>query len=259
MAVEQVSVVDEMKSAYLDYSLAVLLGRAIPDLYDGLKPVTRRVLTAMKMLGLKPDGRFMKAARIEGETMGRLHPHSGAYGAMVTATQWWTNNAPLINGHGNFGSPTDGPAAPRYTEAKLTDYSFSVLLQDTETWDTKDNYDGSLKEPIQLNARVPNVLVNGAEGVGVGFSTKIPTHNLRGIAKYIAEPKRNGRQLIPDFPTGCDVVKDEGLQEYLKTGHGSIRMRAKVEHIQIDHGKRSKRKAMVFTNLLIPSQHGAGQ
>jgi len=248
------NIVDEMKQAYGDYAMAVLIGRAIPDLYDGLKPVTRRVLTAMKWLNLKPDGRFMKAARVEGETMGKLHPHGGAYGAMVTAAQWWTNNHPLINGHGNWGSPTDGPAAARYTEAKLTEFAYSVLLQDSDTWETRPNYDGSLQEPIQLNARVPNVLLNGGEGIGVGYATRIPTHNLRGVAKamrFLVEKdiKNAAKQLVPDFPTGCDVVKDEGLIEYVNTGHGSVRMRAKSEQFEVDWGKRSKRTAFAFTNL----------
>ncbi len=249
-----VDVVDEMKTAYLDYSMAVLVGRAIPDLYDGLKPVTRRVLTAMKWLGLRPDARYMKAARVEGETMGKLHPHGGAYGAMVTAASWWTNNHPLIDGHGNWGSPTDGPAAPRYTEAKLTQFAWDTLLQDSDTWLTRDNYDGSLKEPIQLNARLPLLLLNGSEGIGVGYATKIPTHNLRGVAKALRALVEDDviaakNALAPDFPTGCDIVKDEGLVEYLNTGAGSIRMRAKCEREEIDYGKRAKRTALVFTNL----------
>ena len=251
--VTQVNLTEEMKTAYGDYAMAVLVGRAIPDLYDGLKPVTRRVLTAMKWLGLKPDGRFMKAARVEGETMGKLHPHGGAYGAMVTASQWWTNNHTLVDGHGNWGSPTDGPAAQRYTEAKLTAYSFEALLQDTETWVTRDNYDGSFQEPVQFNVRVPNLLLNGGEGIGVGFATKIPTHNLRGVAAALQcivnkEPV-DAKLLVPDFPTGPDVVKDEGLTQYLTTGNGSIRMRARVEQETIDYGKRAKRDALIFTNL----------
>lgn len=249
-----VDVVREMKTAYMDYSMAVLVGRAIPDLYDGLKPVTRRILTAMKWLGLRPDGRYMKAARVEGETMGKLHPHGGAYGAMVTAAAWWTNNHPLVDGWGNWGSPTDGAAAARYTEAKLTEFAWDALLQDTDTWVTRPNYDGSLQEPVQLNARVPLVLLNGSEGIGVGYATKIPTHNLRGVAKALRALVDDDmitakNSLAPDFPTGCHVVKDEGLVEYLNTGVGSIRMRAHCVSEQIDYGKRSKRTALIFTNL----------
>jgi len=249
-----IDVVKELKSSYLEYSMAVLVGRAIPDLYDGLKPVTRRILTAMKWLGLRPDGRYMKAARVEGETMGKLHPHGGAYGAMVTAASWWTNNHPLVDGWGNWGSPTDGAAAARYTEAKLTQFAWDALLQDSDTWVTRPNYDGSLQEPAQLNARVPLILLNGAEGIGVGYATKIPTHNLRGVAKALRALVDDDmitakNSLAPDFPTGCHVVKDEGLLEYLNTGAGSIRMRAHCSSEQIDYGKRSKRTALVFTNL----------
>ena len=254
--ITSVNLVEEMKTAYGDYAMAVLIGRAIPDLYDGLKPVTRRVLTAMKWLNLKPDARYMKAARVSGETMGKLHPHGGAYGAMVTASQPWTNNHPLIDGHGNWGSPTDGPAAERYTEAKLTSYAWEALLQDTNTWVTRPNYDGSLTEPVQLNSKLPNLLLNGGEGIGVGYATKVPTHNLRGIAeaiplvleKKIAEASK---LLIPDFPTGCDLVKDDGLVQYLNTGNGSLRMRARVEVEKVDYGKRAKRDQLVFTALPI--------
>ena len=249
-----VNLVDEMKTAYLDYSIAVLVGRAIPDLYDGLKPVTRRVLTAMKWLGLRPDGRYMKSARIEGETMGKLHPHSGAYGAMVTASSGWTNNHPLVDGWGNWGSPTDGPAAPRYTEAKITSFAWDALLQDTDTWVTRPNYDGSLQEPVQLNVRLPLLLLNGGEGIGVGYATKIPTHNLRGVAAALRALVDDNmilakNTLAPDFATGCDIVKDEGLVEYLNTGAGSIRMRAICSREKLDYGKRSKRDGLIFTNL----------
>ena len=248
------NLVSEMKTAYGDYAMAVIVGRAIPDLYDGLKPVTRRVLTAMKWLNLKPDAKFMKAARVDGETTGKLHPHGGAYGAMVTASQWWTNNHPLVDGHGNWGSPTDGPAASRYTEARTTSYAYEVMLQDTDTWETRPSYDGSFEEPIRFNARVPNVLLNGGEGIAVGMSTRIPTHNLRDIAKALQfwsekDMAAASKKLVPDFPTGCNIVKDQGLVEYLNSGKGSIRMRAVCERSKIDYGKRSKRDALTFTNL----------
>ena len=249
-----INVVDEMKQAYGDYALAVIVGRAIPDLYDGLKPVTRRVMAAMTRLGLRPDSRYMKSARVEGETMGRFHPHGGAYGAMVTASQPWTMNNTLVDGWGNWGSPTDGPAAARYTEAKLTEYAYSVMLSDEQTWETRPNYDNSLQEPIRLNAKIPNVLINGGEGIAVGMATRIPTHNLRGIAKALrlmaeGDYKNANKQLVPDFPTGCLVVKDEGLKAYVETGHGSIRMRATHTQEEIAYGKRAKRTAFIFTNL----------
>jgi len=249
-----VNIVDEMKQAYGDYALAVIVGRAIPDLYDGLKPVQRRILTAMSWLNLKPTGRFMKSARVEGETMGKLHPQGGAYGAIVNMAQWWTNNAILVDGHGNFGSPTDGPAAARYTEAKLTEYAYSVMLGDQGTWETRPNYDGSLQEPVRLNAKIPNVLINGSDGIAVGMATRIPMHNLRSVAKalrFMAEGDMAAanKQLVPDFASGCEIVKDQGLLDYVNTGHGSIRMRAKCERSEVDHGKRAKRVAFTFTNL----------
>lgn len=249
-----VNLVDEMKTAYLDYSVAVIVGRAIPSLYDGLKPAQRRVLTAMKWLGLRPEAKFMKSARITGETMGKLHTHGDCYGTLVNMAQWWTNNATLVNGHGNFGSPTDGPASSRYTEAKLTKYAYSALLDESDTWETKPNYDNTLQEPIQLNVKVPHLLVNGAEGIAVGMATRIPPHNLRGIAKALRALTDNDviaakNALAPDSPTGCDIVKDEGLVEYLNSGQGQIRMRAVCEREKIDYGKRSKRDSLIFTNL----------
>ena len=243
-----------MTTAYLDYSFAVIVGRAIPDLFDGLKPAQRRILTAMKWLGLKPDARFVKSARITGETMGRLHPQGDCYGTLVNMAQWWTNNAALVNGHGNFGSPTDPAASARYTEAKLTDYAHSSLLSDSETWETRPNYDNTLQEPVRLNARVPHLLINGAEGIAVGMASKIPPHNLRGVAKALRalvddDMVAAKNSLAPDFPTGCDIVKDMGLVEYLNTGAGAIRMRAVCSRESVDYGKRSKRDALVFTNL----------
>jgi DNA gyrase subunit A len=249
-----VSIVDEMKSAYLDYSMAVIVGRALPDLYDGLKPAQRRILTAMKWLGLKPEAKFMKSARITGETMGKLHPQGDCYGTLVNMAQWWTNNATLVNGHGNFGSPTDGPASSRYTEAKLTEYAQSVLLDESDTWETRPNYDNTLQEPTRFNAKVPHILLNGSEGIAVGMATKIPTHNLRGVSKALRALADEDiltakNALAPDFPTGCHIVKDEGLVEYLNEGVGSIRMRAHCSEETIDYGKKSKRTALVFTNL----------
>ena len=249
-----VNVVDEMKQAYGDYALAVIIGRAIPNLYDGLKPVQRRVLTIMKWLNLRPDGKFMKCARVTGDTMGRLHPQGGCYGTLVGMTQWWTNNAILINGHGNFGSLTDNAAAERYTECKLTEFTYDALLADSDVWETRASYDGSFQEPTSFNAKIPLLLLNGAEGIAVGFATKVPTHNLRGIAKALrclvdGDTKTGAKYLIPDFPTGCEVVKDDGLLEYVQTGRGSFRMRGVCAEEQVDWGKRSKRDALVFNNL----------
>ena len=260
--IQSVNVVTEMKSAYGDYAMAVLLGRAIPNLYDGLKPVTRRILTAMRNLNLRPEGRYMKSARIEGETMGKFHPHGGAYGAMVTAAAPYSNNHPLIDGWGNWGSSVDGAAASRYTECKLSAFSWDCMLQGKDTWVTQDNYDGSLQEPVYFNAAIPYVLVNGQTGIGVGFATHILPHNLRGIARAIALlPKLDTgdgeevmaemrEHLVPDFPTGCDIVRDENLSKYLSTGAGSVRCRAKAEiGRQEREGRAKNRWTVTFTNL----------
>jgi DNA gyrase subunit A len=238
------NLVSQIKDDYLAYSMSVIVGRAIPSLTDGLKPAQRRVLTAMKWLGLKPDGRYMKSARVEGETMGKLHPHSGAYGVMVTLAAPWNNNLPLIDGHGNWGSSVDGAAASRYTECRLTPFSHDCLLADSETWVTTDNYDGSLQEPTELNVRVPLVLLNGQEGIGVGFATKIPPHSLRDICDAVTK----GSLLTPSFPTGCDIVNDDGLESYQKTGTGTLRLRARCEVTTEGTGKRAK-QTLTFTNL----------
>ena len=238
--------VPQLKDDYLAYSMAVLIGRAIPSLTDGLKPAQRRVLTAMKWLGLKPEGRYMKSARVEGETMGKLHPHGGAYGVMVTLAAPWNNNLALIDGMGNWGSSVDGAAASRYTEAKLTPFAWETLLDDSDIWHTQPNYDGSFQEPIELNAKVPTVLLNGQDGIGVGFATKIPPHSLRDICDAVTK----GSLLTPSFPTGCDLVNDEGLSNYINTGIGSLRLRARCEQTEIEkQGRKQARSVLSFTNL----------
>jgi len=236
----------QIKDDYLAYSMAVLIGRAIPSLTDGLKPAQRRVLTAMKWLGLRPDGKYMKSARVEGETMGKLHPHGGAYGVMVTLAAPWNNNLPLIDGQGNWGSSVDGAAASRYTESKLTAFAWDCLLADSDIWRTQPNYDGSLQEPIELNVQVPTVLLNGQDGIGVGFATKIPPHSLRDICDAVTK----GSLLIPSFPSGCDIVNDDGLSNYINTGVGSIRLRARCEVIEgKKEGRKQARNTLIFTNL----------
>ena len=235
-----------VKEDYLAYSMAVLIGRALPRLEDGLKPAARRVLTAMKWLGLKPDGRYMKSARVEGEVMGKLHPHGSAYGVMVTLAAPYSNNVPLLDGQGNWGSSVDGPAASRYTETKLTPFTWDAMLQDDNIWDTLPNYDGSLQEPTVLNVAVPTVLLNGVEGIGVGYATKIPPHNLRDICEAVTK----GGPIRPDFPTGCDIVRDEELSRYMETGSGNLRLRAKMETgTQVRSGKAKDRITLTFTNL----------
>ena len=248
-----VNVVDEMKTAYGDYALAVLIGRAIPDLYDGNKPVTRRILTAMKWLNLKPDGRFMKCARVEGETMGKLHPQGGAYGAMVTVAAPYKNNIPYIDGHGNFGSPTDNAAAARYTECKLTQFAWDVLLDDFDICETRPNYDGSLNEPIRFETKLPTVLLNGVEGIGVGYATKVAPHNITDVCKAVefvakGNKKKAAETLIPDFPGGCDIIKSESIKEYAVTGAGSMKMRAQYTE-GTQKRARSERVTLTFTRL----------
>ena len=238
------NLVSQLKDDYLAYSMAVLIGRAIPSLTDGLKPAQRRVLTAMKWLGLKPDGKYMKSARVEGETMGKLHPHGGAYGVMVTMAAPWNNNLPLIDGQGNWGSSVDGAAASRYTECKLSPFAWECLLADSDTWQTAPNYDDSLQEPVELNAKVPTVLLNGQDGIGVGFATKIPPHSLRDICDAITK----GTPLTPSFPTNCDIVRDDGLDSYSKTGIGTLRLRAQCETTESGTG-RKKKTVLTFTNL----------
>jgi len=239
------SLVSQVKDDYLAYSMAVLVGRAIPDLYDGMKPVHRRILAAMKWLNLKPDGRYMKSARVEGEVMGKLHPHGSAYGAMVTLGAPWSNNLPLIDSQGNWGSSVDTAAASRYTEAKLSPFAWDCLLDDDDVWQTIENYDGSLQEPTRLNVKVPAVLLNGQEGIGVGFATRVPSHDLRDICHAIID----GTTLSPSFSTGCDIVDDDGLRQYQQTGSGSIRCRARVETGKQARTRGKDRATLTFTHL----------
>jgi DNA gyrase subunit A len=236
----------QVQDDYLEYSLSVLIGRAIPSLTDGCKPIHRRILTAMKWLGLRPEGRYMKSARVEGEVMGKLSPHGSAYGSMVTLGAPWNNNLPLIDAQGNWGSSVDNAASSRYTEAKLSAFAWEALLDDSDIWKTMDNYDGSLQEPVELNVKIPLVLLNGHEGIGVGFATKIPSHNLAEICDSVI----NGTPLNPDFATGCDIVSDTGLAQYRLTGSGPIRCRAKASIGLIEKSGRAKeRKTLTFTNL----------
>lgn len=253
-----------LKEDYLAYSLSVIVGRAIPRYSDGQKPISRRILTAIKMLNLRPDGRFMKSARLDGEVLGKYSPHGSSYGAIVTLAAPWNNNYPLINGQGNFGDSTSQAAHSRYTEVKASPLLWEALLDDSDTWETVPNYDGSLQEPTELNVKFPYVLLNGQEGIGVGYACKIPSHGLRSIIeatklvckdvatdKAHAENLRKARELLlPDFPTGAQIVKDDQLEQYSKTGSGSIRCMAKVEiSVQKRSGKAKDRPCLTFTSL----------
>ncbi|WP_323959886.1 DNA gyrase subunit A [Arthrobacter sp. JZ12] len=249
--VEQVDLQTEMQRSYLDYAMAVIVGRALPDVRDGLKPVHRRVLYAMFDGGYRPDRSFNKCARVVGEVMGQYHPHgdSAIYDALVRLIQDWTMRYPLALGQGNFGSPgNDGAAAPRYTETKMAPLAMEMVRDiDEETVDFQDNYDGKNQEPTILPSRFPNLLVNGSSGIAVGMATNIPPHNLRevadGVQWYLKNPEASKEELLealiqrikgPDFPTGAQILGHKGIEDAYRTGRGSITMRAvvNVEEIQ---------------------------
>ena len=238
--------VTQVQDDYLAYSMSVIVGRAIPSLTDGLKPAARRILAAMRSLGLRPDGRYMKSARVEGEVMGKYHPHGSAYGTIVTLAAPWNNLLPYIDGQGNFGDSTCSAAASRYTECKLSSFAWDTLLDDSDIWKTMENYDGSLQEPVELNVKIPTILLNTQEGIGVGYACKLPSHNLSEICDSLL----NGHPLNPDFATGCDIVSDTGLAQYRLTGSGPIRCRAKVTTGTIEKtGRAKERTTLTFTNL----------
>ncbi|MCA4133227.1 DNA gyrase subunit A [Arthrobacter sp. M4] len=249
--VEQVDLQTEMQRSYLDYAMAVIVGRALPDVRDGLKPVHRRVLYAMFDGGYRPDRAFNKCARVVGDVMGTYHPHGdmAIYDALVRLIQDWTMRYPLALGQGNFGSPgNDGAAAPRYTETKMAQLAMEMVRDiDEETVDFQDNYDGKNQEPTILPARFPNLLVNGSSGIAVGMATNIPPHNLRevadGVQWALENPQASREELLealiqrikgPDFPTGATILGHKGIEEAYRTGRGSITMRAvvNVEELQ---------------------------
>ncbi|WDF33377.1 DNA gyrase subunit A [Arthrobacter agilis] len=259
--VEQVDLQTEMQRSYLDYAMAVIVGRALPDVRDGLKPVHRRVLYAMFDGGYRPDRSFNKCARVVGEVMGQYHPHgdSAIYDALVRLIQDWTMRYPLALGQGNFGSPgNDGAAAPRYTETKMAPLAMEMVRDiDEETVDFQDNYDGKNQEPTILPSRFPNLLVNGSSGIAVGMATNIPPHNLRevadGVQWYLENPEASKEELLealiarikgPDFPTGAQILGHKGIEDAYRTGRGSITMRAVVNVEEIQN-----RTCLVVTEL----------
>nr|WP_264653288.1 DNA gyrase subunit A [Actinoplanes cyaneus] len=260
--VEPVGLEVEMQRSYLDYAMSVIVGRALPDVRDGLKPVHRKILYAMYDAGFRPDRGYVKCARVVGDVMGNYHPHgdSSIYDALVRMGQPWSLRYPLIDGNGNFGSPgNDPPAAMRYTESKLSPLAMEMLRDiDEDTVDMQDNYDGRTKEPTILPARFPNLLVNGSEGIAVGMATKIPPHNLREIAAAVqwcldnieADEATMLEALLeivkgPDFPTYGLIVGQQAIQDAYRTGRGSIRMRAVVE---VEEDQRG-RPCLVVTEL----------
>jgi DNA gyrase subunit A len=244
--VEPVGIEVEMQRSYLDYAMSVIVGRALPDVRDGLKPVHRRVLYAMYDGGYRPDRGYFKCARVVGDVMGNYHPHgdSAIYDTLVRLAQPWSLRYPLVDGNGNFGSPgNDPPAAQRYTECRLMPLAMEMLRDiDQDTVDFTPNYDGRSQEPVILPARIPNLLVNGSAGIAVGMATNIPPHNLREVAEAVqwalAHPDAGPDETLaacmervtgPDFPTGALIVGREGIEEAYRTGRGSVRMRAVVE------------------------------
>ena len=254
----RVNIENEMKTAYIDYSMSVIVSRALPDIRDGLKPVQRRILYGMRELGLSYNKSYRKSARIVGDVLGKYHPHgdSSVYYAMVRMAQPWAMRYPLVDGQGNFGSiDDDSPAAMRYTEARLTRIAQYLLMDiDKDTVDFQPNFDDSLQEPVVLPTRIPNLLVNGASGIAVGMATNMPPHNLSdaidAIITYIDNPNVNIEDLItvikaPDFPTGGIINGYKGVRDAYLTGRGRIVIRAK-HHIEYT---KSGKPQIVFTQI----------
>ena len=259
--IEQVDLQTEMQRSYLDYAMAVIIGRALPDVRDGLKPVHRRVIYAMYDGGYRPDRAFNKCARVVGDVMGQFHPHgdSAIYYTLVRLIQSWIMRYPLALGQGNFGSPgNDGAAAPRYTETKMAPIALEMVRDINEdTVDFQPNYDGKSLEPTVLPARIPNLLINGSSGIAVGMATNIPPHNLREVAEgvewFLKNPHATNEELLnalmarikgPDFPTGAQILGTKGIEDAYRTGRGSITMRA-VGNVEEIHG----RTCLVVTEL----------
>jgi len=256
--IENVYIEDEMRTSYIDYAMSVIVGRALPDVRDGLKPVHRRILYAMLELGLTPDKPFKKCANVVGEVLGKYHPHGDAavYDALVRMAQDFSLRYPLIEGQGNFGSiDGDPPAAYRYTEARLSPFSVLMLEDiDKETVDFVPNFDGKLKEPTVLPSKFPNIIVNGSSGIAVGMATNIPPHNLREVVDalvfLIDNPDVEDEKLLefikgPDFPTGGIILGKKGIKECYLQGKGKIILRGKVNIEEGPHGH----KKIVITEI----------
>ena len=254
---------NEMSRSYLEYAMSVIVGRALPDARDGLKPVHRRILYAMYELGLTSGRPYRKCARVVGEVLGKYHPHgdTAVYDALVRMAQDFSMRMPLIDGHGNFGSvDNDPPAAMRYTESRLQSLTDESLLEDieSETVDFSDNFDGSQQEPTVLPARIPQLLLNGSSGIAVGMATNIPPHNLgeliNGLKSIITNPKMGDKELFelikgPDFPTGGQILGTDGIRETFITGRGSITMRGVANIEQIKLAGRAEKDSVIITEL----------
>src|ERR1700722_6869756 len=258
---------DEMRSAYLDYAMSVIVGRALPDVRDGLKPVHRRVLYVMNEMGLQPTRKHVKCAQIVGEVMGKYHPHgdSAIYDALVRLAQRFSLRYPMVDGHGNFGN-IDGysAAAMRYTEARLSRLATEMLRDiDQDTVDFIPTYDGGTQEPVVLPARFPNLLVNGSSGIAVGMATNIPPHNLREVIAatiaYIDDPEidtAGWRRHIkgPAFPPGGIILGHAGIKDAYETGRGRVRVQARAHIEPLKQGK----EAIVVTELPFMGKKGGG-
>ncbi|MBS6275152.1 DNA gyrase subunit A [Arcanobacterium urinimassiliense] len=259
--IKDVDLQKEMETSYLDYAMSVIVGRALPDVRDGMKPVHRRVIYAMWNGGFRPDASFSKSVKVVGEVMSNYHPHGDAaiYDTMVRLVQPWSMRYPLVAGQGNFGTAGDlGAAAPRYTEARMAPLALEMVRDINEdTVDFQPNFDGSVQEPTVLTARIPNLLINGSEGIAVGMATRIPPHNLREVAEgvqwYLQHPEASREELLnqlmhyikgPDFPTGAVILGTKGIEDMYRTGNGSITQRAIVEVDEING-----RQCLVITDL----------
>ncbi|QIX26445.1 DNA topoisomerase IV subunit A [Nocardioides sp. JQ2195] len=252
-----IDVGDEMRASFLEYAYSVIYSRALPDARDGLKPVQRRILHTMNDMGLRPDRGHVKSARVVGEVMGRLHPHgdSAIYDALVRMAQPWSMRLPFIDGHGNFGSPDDSPAAMRYTECRMAPAALAMTTSiDEDTVDFKPNYDSREQEPSVLPAAIPNLIVNGTTGIAVGMATNIAPHNLievvQALRHLITHPKATVDDLMrfipgPDLPTGGKIVGLDGIRDAYETGRGTFRMRAtaRIENVT------PRKKGIVVTEL----------
>jgi DNA gyrase subunit A len=262
--VQSIALHHEMQRSYLEYAMSVIVGRALPDVRDGLKPVQRRILFAMHELGLTPDRPYRKCARVVGDVLGKYHPHGdqAVYDALVRLVQTFSSRHPLLDGHGNFGSVDDDPpAAMRYTETRLARISHEGLLDEIgdDTVDFASNFDGSQQEPTVLPAQLPFLLLNGCSGIAVGMATSIPPHNLGevvdGLVALVQNPDLSEEEILklipgPDFPTGGEVLLGSGVRETYLRGRGSIPMRgvAHVEEVHPGKGKH-RRNAVIVTAL----------
>jgi DNA gyrase subunit A len=247
--IQPISLHEEMESSFLEYAMSVIMSRALPDVRDGLKPVHRRIIWDMEDQGFRPDRAHVKCARVTGDTMARFHPHgdSAIYDALVRMAQPFSLRHPLIDFHGNYGSPDFGPAAARYTECRLNPLAMQLLADiDEDTVDMIPNYDGSTEQPLVLPARFPNLLVNGSQGIAVGMATNIPPHNLGevidAVVHLLDNPDATADDLMehvkgPDFPTGASILGKAGIIDAYRTGRGSVKMRATLAIEEAKNGR----------------------